>query len=126
MVIMTTLQNVSSVEARAQEAYWINHYLQIGVTLYNNAIPNRRSEKERARIVAKRVHTNATDESVETRARAIIHLLANGYVKPDIMRHLWGVSPSKSAAYEIANEEFIDAMKLVGQMIAVEQESEAS
>jgi hypothetical protein len=63
---------------------------------------------------------NQPEQALQARARDIIKLQANGTAKPEIMRLLWGVSPGKNDAYEKANEEFTDAMKLVHQMIGEE------
>ncbi len=60
---------------------------------------------------------NQSEDALQARARDIIRLQAQGKQKPEIMRLLWQVSPGASAAYEQANREYTDAMKLVHQLL---------
>jgi predicted GIY-YIG superfamily endonuclease len=111
MVVMRTLQEVhSAVEAATREAYWINHFLQLGIPLYNNTIPTP------LHLRSKREHRNTTRlieganalllVSQDSKAEAVRELRAMGWGKQAALEKVWNVKPGGSPRYKEAEAEY--------------------
>lgn len=112
VVRMDALQTVASkVEVHVREAYWIHHFLQLGIELYNNTIPtplNLRGKKAQdftlralrdshiASIIALSSNTDG----------AVNDLHSQGWGKQAIIEHLWNVKKGGSPRYKQAEAEY--------------------
>lgn len=119
MVVMIALEEVAlPVVARVREAYWINHYLHLGMTLFNNVIPSlmnmnmdiQESQAQRKQKKALRTIKVSNDRAMAvislSRDEAIRALCAKGYGKGVIIENLWNAKPGGSAAYKSAVAEY--------------------
>lgn len=98
MVIMQVLEHVETVDrTRMREAYWIHHYLQLGITLYNNHLPTPMEHKvqnvkrfappnkrKKAPRIPK-VYLPVDDTIVQ-------QMIKDGISRADMIFSLWGVS----------------------------------
>jgi GIY-YIG catalytic domain len=124
MVIMQTLEVVTNAPlARIREAYWIHHYLQLGVLLYNNQIPTpvHLKTKQQQKVIVRQLKNGRSELSVPSNLQdkllAVVALQAKGGTKPEIMKEVWDVYPGNSQAYRDANEEYKQIMGTIAERL---------
>jgi predicted GIY-YIG superfamily endonuclease len=112
MMGMSTLQTVNAIqEARIREAYWIYHYIQLGITLLNNNIPTplQYSSIEKQAQFTKMRRSTEADMVIafhENREDMVLALRSKGFGKVAIIEKVWKVKAGGTAAYKNACTEY--------------------
>lgn len=95
---------------------------QGGRSLVASSFSNARNllETSEASYEASEETTVETSDPIADKALQVVRLQAQGMVKADIMRIVWGVSPGASTAYKQADSEYQQVMQSIAKSLGVQ------